>query len=43
MSIALGNVVGSFVNDAFLGTGPAASLGFQPLPDGALLAWRVAF
>ena len=43
MSIALGNFVGSFVNDAFLGTGPAAPLGFQALPDGALLAWRVAF
>jgi membrane-associated phospholipid phosphatase len=42
-SIALGNFVGSFVNDAFLGAGPTASLGFQPLPYGALLAWRIGF
>jgi hypothetical protein len=39
-SIALGNFIGSFVNDAFLSPGPDASLGFQPLPDGALLTWR---
>jgi hypothetical protein len=41
-SIALGNFIGSFVNDAFLGA-DSGSLGLQPLPDGALLAWRVRF
>jgi hypothetical protein len=43
-SIALGNFIASFANDAFLGAGPAdASLGLQSLPDGAILSWQVAF
>jgi len=43
-SIALGNFVASFVNDAFLGSDdPTASLALAPVPDGAILNWRVAF
>ena len=42
-SIALGNFIASFVNDAFLGAGPADRLGLQPLSDGAVLAWQVEF
>jgi PAP2 superfamily len=43
-SIAIGNFIGSFVNDAFLGTGPAGvTLGLQSLPDGAMLNWQVGF
>ena len=42
-SIALGNFIASFVNDAFLGAGPADTLGLQPLSDGAVLAWQVEF
>jgi hypothetical protein len=40
-SIALGNFCASFVNDAFLGAAPAASLGLRPLHDGAVLTFRV--
>jgi hypothetical protein len=43
-SMALGNFVASFVNDAFLGAGPeGVTLGLRSMPDGALLSWRVAF
>ena len=42
-SIALGNFIGSFVNDAFLGADPGGTLGLRPLPDGALLDWQIAF
>jgi hypothetical protein len=43
-SIALGNFVASFVNDAFLDPeGPTSSLALAAAPDGAILAWRVAF
>jgi membrane-associated phospholipid phosphatase len=44
VSIALGNFVASFVNDAFLDArGPTSSLAFTAMPDGATLNWRVAF
>jgi hypothetical protein len=42
-SIALGNFIGSFVNDAFLSAEQPASLTLQPLSDGARLAWRIEF
>lgn len=43
-SIALGNFVASFVNDAFLEPGGShSSLAFAAMPDGATLNWRVAF
>ena len=42
-SLALGNFIASFVNDAFLGAGPADTLELQPLSDGAMLTWQVAF
>ncbi|HSD53457.1 MAG TPA: phosphatase PAP2 family protein [Burkholderiales bacterium] len=43
-SVALGNFIGSFVNDAFLGSGPGdASVAMQPLPGGAMLEVRVGF
>jgi hypothetical protein len=42
-SIALGNFIGSFVNDAFLGAGPEGSPRIEALPDGALLSWSLAF
>ncbi|HEX9773270.1 MAG TPA: phosphatase PAP2 family protein [Steroidobacteraceae bacterium] len=43
-SMALGNFVASFVNDAFLGAGPrGVTLGLRSIPDGAMLSWQVAF
>lgn len=40
-SMALGNFMASFVNDAFLGLDPAAtSLTVAATPDGAILQWR---
>jgi hypothetical protein len=39
-SLALGNFLASFVNDAFLGLDPApASVTFVPTPSGAMLQW----
>jgi membrane-associated phospholipid phosphatase len=44
-SIALGNFLGSFLNDAFMGldTDSQASLAFQVSSEGALVRWRVRF
>jgi hypothetical protein len=42
-SMALGTFIGSFVNDAFLGGGAAATLALQPLSDGASVSWRCNF
>lgn len=43
-SVALGNFIASFFNDAFLGAGPGdLSVGLQALPGGALLQMQVAF
>lgn len=41
-SMAVGNFMASFVNDAFLGldASPAASISVVALPDGAILQWR---
>jgi len=41
-SLALGNFIASFVNDAFRGAGPEDTLKLQPLSDGAMLTWQVA-
>jgi hypothetical protein len=41
--MALGTFIGSFVNDAFLGGGAAATLALQPLSDGASVSWRCNF
>jgi len=42
-SLALGNFIASFVNDAFLGAGPEDTLKLQPLSDGAMLTSQVTF
>lgn len=43
-SVALGNFIGSFINDAFLDSGPGdASVVLRPLPGGALLEVRAGF
>lgn len=43
-SAALGNFVGSFFNDAFLGSGPGEpGIALQALPDGAMLEVRIVF
>jgi hypothetical protein len=42
-SVALGNFIASFVNDAFLGAGPTDALGLQPLSDGAMVTWQLGF
>jgi hypothetical protein len=42
-SVALGNFIASFVNDAFLGAGPTDTLGLQPLSDGAMVTWQLGF
>ena len=41
-SMALGNFMASFVNDAFLGldASPTASISVAAMPDGAILQWR---
>jgi membrane-associated phospholipid phosphatase len=41
-SMALGNFMASFVNDAFLGldASPTASISVAAMPDGAMLQWR---
>jgi membrane-associated phospholipid phosphatase len=41
-SMALGNFMASFVNDAFLGVdaSPTASISVAAMPDGAILQWR---
>ena len=43
-SIALGNFIGSFINDAFLGL-DESSIAFAPTPknDGAMVQWRRTF
>jgi membrane-associated phospholipid phosphatase len=44
VGMALGNFVGSFVNDAFLGLEDAnAAISFVPAADGAVLQWHWAF
>lgn len=44
VSVALGNFIASFVNDAFLGSGPRdVAVNLQPTPGGALLQLQVAF
>jgi hypothetical protein len=43
-SMALGNFIGSFVNDAFLGLEAANSaLSVSAARDGAVLRWRLRF
>ena len=43
-SMALGNFIGSFVNDAFMGLDSAdLSVGPTPRGDGYVVSWRVAF
>jgi hypothetical protein len=43
-SIALGNFIASFVNDAFLGAGPGdLSVGLEPLSGGAMLQLQGSF
>jgi hypothetical protein len=43
-SVALGNFLGSFFNDAFLGSGPdGPDVSLQPLPGGAMLEVRIGF
>jgi len=44
VGMALGNFIGSFVNDAFLGLDESnASLALAPTEDGAILQWHRAF
>ena len=44
VGMALGNFIGAFVNDAFLGLeDPTLSVGLAPTPDGAVLHWNWAF
>jgi hypothetical protein len=44
VSMALGNFLGSFINDAFLGLeGPNASLALTPTNDGAVVRWSWTF
>jgi hypothetical protein len=44
VGMALGNFIGSFVNNAFLGLDAAnASMTFAPVTDGAVLQWNWAF
>lgn len=43
-SMALGNFIASFINDAFLGPAAAGStLAFQPIEEGALVRWHARF
>jgi hypothetical protein len=44
VGMAVGNFIGSFVNDAFLGLEDSAvSVGFAPTAEGAVLQWNWAF
>ncbi len=44
VGMALGNFIGSFVNDAFLGLQDSrVSVAFAPQPDGFAMSWRWAF
>lgn len=43
-SMALGNFIASFINDAFLGqSSEDSTLAFQPIEDGALVRWQARF
>jgi membrane-associated phospholipid phosphatase len=43
VSMALGNFIASFANDAFLGLESDASIALAPAPGGAILQWRTRF